>query len=263
MMPRMPPKNNPVPAAPTAFALRANLRAFASPEQAKITMGFFKTGPGEYAEGDRFIGVKVPVVRKLIKPYFRMPMTEIQALLHSPIHEDRLAALLLLVARFDKGGAKARKEIYDFYLAQLRWINNWDLVDASAAPIVGAWLQGQDRAVLRKMAKSENMWERRVAMTATHHFIKNGESGETFVLAAMLLEDEHDLIHKAVGWMLREVGNRDREAEERFLRRHRRRMPRTMLRYAIEKFPEPLRRAYLSGAALPASSAPGEVSGSA
>ncbi len=238
MMPRMPPKNTKTPAAPTAFALRANLRAFASPEQAKTTMGFFKTGPGEYAEGDQFIGIKVPVIRKLIKPYVRMPITEIQVLLHSQIHEERLAALLLLVARFETGGPKARKEMYDFYMKELRWVNNWDLVDASAAPIVGAWLQGQDRGILRKMAKSKNMWERRIAITATHHFIKNGESGETFVLAAMLLNDEHDLIHKASGWMLREVGKHVGENTLRgFLKEHAARMPRTSLRYAIEHFP--------------------------
>jgi len=240
-MPHMPPKNKKpahVPAAPTAFALRANLRAFASPEQAKVTLGFFKTGPGEYAEGDQFIGIKVPVIRKLIKPYVRMPITEIQTLLHSQIHEDRMAALLLMVARFETGGPKARKEMYDFYMGELRWVNNWDLVDVSAAPIVGAWLQGQDRGILRKMAKSKNMWERRIAMLATHQFIKTGESGETFVIAAMLLKDEHDLIHKAVGWMLREVGKHVGENTLRgFLKEHAPGMPRTALRYAIEHFP--------------------------
>jgi len=238
-MPPKPLRKPAPPAAPTAFSLRAALRKLASPEQAVVTAGFFKTGPGEYAEGDQFIGIKVPVIRKEIKAFSRMPMTEIKALLHSKIHEERLAALLILVSRFETGGPKARKEIYDFYMAELKWINNWDLVDVSAPQIVGAWLQGQDRMVLREMAKSKRLWDRRIAMVSTHHFVKLGESGETFVLAAMLLKDEneHELIHKAAGWMLREVGKHVGENTLRgFLKEHASNMPRVALRYAIEHF---------------------------
>jgi 3-methyladenine DNA glycosylase AlkD len=219
----------------------------ADPGQALILQRFFKTGPGEYGEGDLFLGIKVPVIRALVKKYQRdIDLEHIQTLLCSPYHEKRLFALLLMVAKFQT--EDNRQEIFDLYLVNTRHINNWDLVDASAPHIVGAFLQGKNRRPLYRLARSRDLWERRIAMIAAFHYIRQGEASPALEIAAILLHDEHDLIRKAVGWMLREIGKHcGLETEEAFLRLHCTSMPRTMLRYAIERFPEARRRAYLSG----------------
>ena len=228
-------------------AIRRALKKVASKEDARFLQGYFKTGPGEYGEGDKFIGVRVPVLRKLSRQYRDLSIADCKKLLQSPIHEERLLALLILVLQFEKGGEAAKSKIYRLYLNNLRYINNWDLVDSSAPRIVGAWLEKQDRAPLYKLARSRNLWRRRIAIMASLQFIKNDDYADTLGLAENLLGDKHDLIHKAVGWMLREVGNRNRQIEELFLSKHYKKMPRTMLRYAIEKFPESKRRRYIKG----------------
>lgn len=235
----------------TTAAVRRKLHAQASPKDAKILLWFFKTGPGEYGEGDRFIGVRVPALRSVCRECRGASMAVVRDLLRSPIHEERSLALLLLVDGFARGDDAERKRIYDFYLAHTRFINNWDLVDASAAQIVGGWLRGRSKAPLTRLAKSPLIWERRIAIIATFDGIRLGQFDETFRIADMLLHDEHDLIHKAVGWLLREVGKRDGDAERQFLGSRYTSMPRTMLRYAIEKFPEPERRRYLKGLVRP------------
>lgn len=227
--------------------IREKLHALADPQQAVNLQRFFKTGPGDYGEGDRFLGLRVPQIRKLVKEFAATPLRDIQQLLHSVIHEERLLALLLMVQRFQQAEEKEREELYRRYLASTRYINNWDLVDASAVHIVGAWLYDKSRAPLFELARSDSLWERRIAIIATFHFIKRGEYADSLQLAEHLLQDDHDLIHKAVGWVLREVGKRDPGAEELFLRKHYRQMPRTMLRYAIERFPEKKRQDYLKG----------------
>jgi 3-methyladenine DNA glycosylase AlkD len=227
--------------------IRALLRRQADGSRAASLQRFFKTGPGEYAEGDVFIGVNVPQVRTICRECRGTTVEDIQSLLGSPVHEERLLALLLLVDAFKSGTDAERRRIYRLYLASTPFINNWDLVDCSAAHIVGAWLQNRPRAALTRLARSRSLWERRIAIIATQHFIRRREFDDTFRIADILLEDDHDLIHKAVGWMLREVGNRDGRAERTFLKTRYHRMPRTMLRYAIEKFPERERRAFLQG----------------
>ena len=235
----------------TARELKARLAERADASRIPVLQGFFKTGPGEYAEGDEFIGVTVPNVRAVVRAAGDVPLAEAARLLRSRVHEERLLALLILVRAFERGDDETRRAIYELYLANTAFINNWDLVDTSAAPIVGGWLRDRSRAPLRRLAKSPSLWERRIAILATFRFIRDGEFEPTFEIADLLLADAHDLIHKAVGWMLREVGNRDAAAERRFLARRSARMPRTMLRYAIEKFPEPERRAYLTGVRPP------------
>jgi 3-methyladenine DNA glycosylase AlkD len=230
----------------TAGQMLRALRAEADPSRVAVLQRFFRTQPGQYAEGDRFIGVTVPAIRRLTRRFPNAPLQEIDALLHSPIHEARLLALLMMVRAFRAGDERQRRRIYELYLARTGRINNWDLVDASAPQIVGAWLANRSRAPLRKLARSESLWERRIAIVATHHFIRQGEVTDTFDISDILINDPHDLIHKAVGWMLREAGKRRPDAERRFLASRNARMPRTMLRYAIEKFPEPERRAYLT-----------------
>lgn len=229
-----------------AFSLRKEFARRANPAKAKILSSFFKTGKGEYAEGDRFYGITVPETRKIAKRYSALSFAEMKHLLEIGWHEERLCALLLLVERFKKGDLDERKTIFDFYLAHTKYINNWDLVDVTAHHIVGAYLFGKPKTILVKLAHSKNLWERRVAIIATFYDIYRKDSWATFLIADMLLHDEHDLIHKAVGWMLREVGKRcGRATLERFLKPRYKKMPRTMLRYAIERFPEPLRRKYL------------------
>ena len=230
-----------------AAEIRERLAALGDPRVAEGSRRFFKTGPGEYGEGDLFRGIRVPVLRALAKEYRSIPLPEAVRLLGSAFHEDRLLALLLLVRLYSRGDEASRGEIYRLYLKNTRFINSWDLVDSSAEQIVGAHLRDRSRAPLGRLAKSASLWDRRIAVMATFHFVKRGEFRETLDLARALLHDREDLIHKAVGWMLREVGKRDAEAEERFLRENYRRMPRTMLRYAIEKFPEERRLAYLRG----------------
>lgn len=227
--------------------LRQERRRRMHPARARISRRFFKTGPGEYGAGDRFIGLTVPQVRSFAKTYRNLSLSETYQLLRSPIHEERLLALIILVEKYQRAEVAGRRRIYELYLRSTRYINNWDLVDCSAEHIVGAYLRERSRSSLLKLARSENLWERRIAMMATFHFIKRGEFAPTLRLARPLLRDREDLIHKAVGWMLREVGKRDLPAEEKFLKQHCRQMPRTMLRYAIERFPEFKRQRYLRG----------------
>jgi 3-methyladenine DNA glycosylase AlkD len=231
----------------TATAISRRLRSQAKPESVAILQRFFKTGPGEYGEGDRFIGVTLPVIRAVGRECHGTPIDELLKLLRSPVHEERTLALLMLVDAFKSGDEPARRRIYNLYLANTRFINNWDLVDCSAAQIVGGWLRGRSTAPLIRLAKSKSLWERRIAMIATFDGIRRGEFDDTFRIAALLLHDDHDLIHKAVGWMLREVGKRVGASERAFLADRYKTMPRTMLRYAIERFPEVERRRYLDG----------------
>jgi 3-methyladenine DNA glycosylase AlkD len=225
--------------------VQQRLRALGDPEQAAFLSRFFKTGPGEYGEGDVLIGVRVPAVRRVAKEFKGLSLGEVERLLHSKIHEERLAALVIMVLQAEKGGEAARRAIYELYLANTRHINNWDLVDISAPHLVGAYLAKRDRRPLYRLAKSAWLWDRRISILATHHFIRHGEFDDTLRIAEMLLGDRENLIHKAVGWMLREAGKRDVATLKGFLDRHACIMPRTMLRYAIERFPEPQRRAYL------------------
>jgi len=233
----------------SAKEVRAELRALADPEKAAFFPRFFKAGPGEYAEGDRFLGVTVPKQRALAKRYRALPTRSVRSLLRDPIHECRLTALLILVLQFERGDAETRDEIAQFYLDHLDHVNNWDLVDSSAHKILGPWLEARDRALLDELAASDHLWRQRVAVLSTYHYIKQGDFDDFLRIAETLVDHEHDLIHKAVGWMLREVGNRDLHVEEAFLKRHYQTMPRTMLRYAIEKFPEAKRKRYLRGKA--------------
>jgi len=224
-----------------------DLKKLGNPEHAAVSQRFFKTGPGQYGEGDIFIGIRVPVLRKLAGECKDLPVRQIEILLRSPIHEERLLAILLFVRKFKKGDGDIKKNIYDIYLKSTEFINNWDLVDVSAEHIVGAYLMNKGKRPLYRLAKSTNLWERRIAIMATFHFVKRHEFSETLKISNMLLADRHDLIHKATGWMLREIGKRDLETEEIFLKEHYKKMPRTMLRYAIEKFPEKKRQRYLKG----------------
>jgi 3-methyladenine DNA glycosylase AlkD len=227
--------------------ISARLRQLGDPEKARFLQRFFKTGPGEYAEGDRFIGLKVPQVRLLLREYRGLTPTDALPLLMSPIHEERLFALLALVRCFEKGYQATREQVYTLYLANTNHINNWDLVDISAPQIVGGFLLERERGPLDLLARSASLWERRIAIMATFTFIRQSQFGDTLRIARLLLHDREDLIHKAAGWMLREVGKREPAVEEGFLKEHCRVMPRTMLRYAIEKFPEEKRQMYLKG----------------
>lgn len=223
------------------------LKALGDPEKARVLQKFFKTGKGEYGEGDLFVGLRVPETRRLARHYRDLPLPETIKLLQSSIHEARFLALLILISAFQQGSAAFREDIYRLYLENSHRVNNWDLVDVSAEHIVGAHLRYRDRSPLHQLAASNLLWERRIAILATFHFIKSGELEETLSIAVSLLHDKEDLIHKAVGWMLREVGKRDRRVEEEFLKSYYRDMPRTMLRYAIEKFEEGLRLQFLQG----------------
>jgi 3-methyladenine DNA glycosylase AlkD len=231
----------------TAAALRSRLRSHASAENGAVLQRFFKTGPGEYGEGDRFIGVTVPGIRAVCRECRDAPERVALELLRSKVHEERLLALLMLVDRFARGDDRTRRRIYDAYLANTAFINNWDLVDASAGQIVGGWLACRSRSPLMRLARSSSVWERRIAMIATFPFLRAGDFETTFQIADLLIEDEHDLIHKAIGWMLREAGKKDGEALRRFLAPRYHTMPRTALRDAIERFPESERKRYLSG----------------
>ncbi len=223
------------------------LKKLGNPEHAAVSQRFFKTGPGEYGEGDTFIGIRVPVLRKLVREFKDLPVSEVEILLRSPIHEERLLAILLFVHIFKNNDDGVQKDIYELYLKSTEFINNWDLVDASAEHIVGAYLRNKSRRPLYRLAQSKNLWERRIAIMATFHFVKRHEFSETLKISSILLCDRHDLIHKATGWMLREIGKRDLKTEETFLIEHYKKMPRTMLRYAIEKFPEEKRQRYMKG----------------
>jgi 3-methyladenine DNA glycosylase AlkD len=225
--------------------LRRDLRKVATKARAKVNQWFFKTGPGDYGEGDRFLGVTVPALRELARRYQTLSIEDVRRLVRSSWHEERLLGLLILTRQYAAADSRGRSAIYAFYLRNTDRINNWDLVDASADRIVGAHLLTRDRSCLRRLAKSDLLWERRIAMIATFHFIKRREHDDALAVAALLVNDRHDLIQKAVGWMLREIGKRDPAIEKRFLDKHAAAMPRTMLRYAVERFPQGERRKYL------------------
>ena len=226
--------------------IKKDLLQLGNPEKAIKLSGFFKTGKGQYGEGDVFLGIPVPEQRKVAKRYLDLSLDDLQELLRSEIHEYRLTALLILVSKYGKADSSGKDEIFVFYLKNTEYVNNWDLVDLSAPKIVGNYLVNKDRSILFKLVKSSNLWERRIAVLATFMFIRNDDFEDALRISKLLLCDEHDLIHKAVGWMLREIGKRDQEVEEGFLSEYFKQMPRTMLRYAIEKFDEDKRNFYLS-----------------
>jgi 3-methyladenine DNA glycosylase AlkD len=231
----------------SAKEIKERLQKLGNKNQAENSARYFKTGPGEYGEGDIFLGIRVPELRKLANEYRYIPLSEAEKLLRSPIHEERLLALLIFVLLFSKSDASTQKEIYTLYLKNTQFINNWDLVDTSAQHIVGLFLMDKSKKPLYRLAKSTNIWERRIAIMSTFHFIRQNVFSETLRIAQTLLCDKEDLIHKAVGWMLREIGKRDLHIEEKFLKPRYNKMPRTMLRYAIEKFPAAKRQRYLKG----------------
>lgn len=231
----------------TLAEIDGEMRAMADPAHAAGAARYFRTGPGEYGEGDVFLGLRAPQMHALARRHRGLPLADVLALLHEAEHEKRLLAVLLMANAYPKADEAGRQALYDAYLANTRFINNWDLVDSSAPQVVGAHLATRNRAPLAALAASPLLWDRRIAIVSTLHLIRAGDFGPTLDVAARLLGDRHDLIHKATGWMLREVGKRDQAALEGFLRRHLDAMPRTMLRYAIERFPEPLRLAYLRG----------------
>jgi 3-methyladenine DNA glycosylase AlkD len=226
--------------------LQTRLRALADPADAAFLAKFFKTAPGQYGAGDVFLGIRVPVIRKVAGQFADLSLADTGRLLRSKFHEERLAALAILVLQAKKADVAARREIYDFYLANTAYVNNWDLVDLSAPQVVGAYLAERGRKPLDRLAKSKSLWERRISIVATFHFIRLGQFDDTLRIAETLLADREDLIHKAVGWMLREVGKRDESVLEEFLERCHRTMPRTMLRYAIERLPASQRRRYMA-----------------
>jgi 3-methyladenine DNA glycosylase AlkD len=225
--------------------VKAELEKLSDPEHAMKLQGFFKTGEGEYGEGDIFLGVRVPDQRRIAKKYKNIPLTDVVELLQSGIHEHRLTALFILTEQFNKGDEEARQRIVDLYLSNAAYVNNWDLVDSSAHKILGAWLVGRPREVLYEMAESDSLWERRISIISTFALINRGDLADALALARALIDDGHDLIHKASGWVLREVGKKDQSALETFLLEHYEKMPRTMLRYAIERLPEERKRFYM------------------
>lgn len=227
--------------------LQGELKRHSSKAKARVLQSFFKTGPGEYAEGDVFMGVKVPQIRAVAKKFQDINLKDAVNLLKSGIHEERLAALFILISKYSQGSEFAKEKIYKLYLKHTKYINNWDLIDLSAGSIVGAFLVNRAKNQLYKLSKSKLLWERRIAILATYYYIKNNEFNDTLRVAKELIFDKEDLIHKAVGWMLREIGKRDLSIEEKFLAVYYKQMPRTMLRYAIERFPEVKRQAYLKG----------------
>lgn len=224
------------------------LKQHSNANKAVILLRFFKTGKDEYGEGDRFVGVTVPIIRSIVKKFYeQINFADIQKLLDSPIHEYRLTGLLTLVYKYKKSDIQDKKKIVQFYEKNFQAINNWDLVDLTAHKILGDWLIDKNRHKLYKLAKSKNLWKKRIAIISTFTFIRQNDFVDTLEIAKILLNDDHDLIHKAVGWMLREIGKRDMQVEELFLQKNYKQMPRTMLRYAIEKFPEKKRLQYLHG----------------
>ncbi len=219
----------------------------ANQEKAKQLQRFFKTGKGQYGDGDIFFGITVPEQRNVAKKFKEIELIKLKPFMNSGIHEERLVALLILVQKFEKGNETEKKKIYKFYFENMKGVNNWDLVDLTAPKIVGTWLQDKDRKILFKLAKSNDLWKKRIAVLATFAFIKNGDFKDSLAISEILLKDKHDLIHKAIGWMLREIGKKDLATEEGFLKKHYKEMPRTMLRYAIERFEEEKRLNYLKG----------------
>jgi len=228
------------------FQLKKELSSLVNPKQAKVLQKFFKTGPGEYGEGDIFLGIKVPLQREVANKYIQLSFDNIENLLKSKIHEYRLIGLLILISKYKIAKEKERKKIFNFYLKNYQGINNWDLVDMSAPYIVGNYLLNRNKDILYKLARSKNLWKKRIAIVSTFTFIKNNKFNDVLKISELLLNDNHDLIHKAVGWMLRELGKRNQKIEEDFLKKYIKKMPRTMLRYAIEKFEEKKRKSYLA-----------------
>jgi len=226
--------------------IKTDFNRLADAKQAQNLQRYFKTGKGHYGEGDEFLGIKVPLLRQLVRKYQDLPLADVIKLLQSRYHEQRLTALLLLVKKFEKGDALLRTKIYHIYLKSYRRINNWDLVDLSAPNIVGTFLLHKNRKILYQWVKSPNLWKRRIAVISSFAFIRNNDFKDCLNLAQLLLKDEHDLIHKAVGWMLREIGKRNQSVLEEFLSKYAPLMPRTMLRYSIEKFPPGKRKKYLN-----------------
>ncbi len=225
--------------------LKSELNKLADKKQAKILAGFFKTGEGQYGEGDIFLGIKVPVQRRVARGYENLTLANIKILLHSKIHEYRLIALLILLSQYKKADSLLKDKIVQFYLANTKNINNWDLVDLSCHYIIGDYLLDKDKKILYRLARSKNLWKKRIAIISTFAFIRNKEFNDTIKVSEALLNDTHDLIHKAVGWMLREAGKRDEKVLVEFLNKHYKKMPRTMLRYAIEKLSDKKRKFYL------------------
>jgi len=224
--------------------LKKELESLRNPEKAKLLGRYFKTGEGQYADGDVFFGIMVPLQREVARKFYDLSLNALQKLLNSRIHEHRLTALFILVHKYSKANEEEKQDIVSLYLKNTKNINNWDLVDLSAPRILGQFLLNKNRKILYNLAKG-HLWERRIAVLATFAFIRENDFKDALKLAEILLKDKHDLIHKAVGWMLREIGKRNLKTEERFLKQHCKAMPRTMLRYAIEKFPERKRKAYL------------------
>jgi len=229
--------------------IKNEINKSANPEKAKDLMRFFKTSEGKYGEGDIFLGIKVPLQRKIAKKYFKLDLEEIQGLLRSKIHEHRMIGLFILINKYSKSNKDEKRDIFDFYLKNTKNINNWDLVDLTAPKIVGHFIEehGGNIKILYKLAKSDDLWEKRIAIISTAFFIRKGKFKDTLKIVKILLEDEHDLIHKAMGWMLREVGKRNQKILEDFLEKNIKKIPRITLRYAIEKFPKKKRKRYLRG----------------
>lgn len=227
--------------------LKKELQELADEKQAEILQRFFKTGRREYGEGDIFLGIKVPIQRQIAKKYSGLSLPKIQELLKSGVHEHRLTGLIILSNKYKQAGDEDKANIFDFYLKNTKNINNWDLVDLSAPNIVGHFLFNKKKNILYDLARSNNLWERRIAIVSTFNFIRQEEFEDALALSEILLDDSHDLIHKAVGWMLREIGKKNEAVLEEFLKQHYKDMPRTMLRYSIERFPEDKRKAYLLG----------------
>lgn len=227
--------------------LLTELHQLADDKIAAHSRRFFKTGKGEYGEGDQFIGIRVPKIRKLARKYPTLSIGDIQELLNSPIHEERLLAIVIMVEQYKKGTLEQKEDLFNLYLGNTDRINNWDLIDISVHHIVGHYLEKRDKSILYRWAVSNNLWERRMAVMATFYFNRQHTFVDTLRIGEILLQDQHDLIHKAVGWMLREIGDRDYKCEEAFLNKYYKTMPRTMLRYAIEKFEEEKRKQYLKG----------------
>jgi len=218
----------------------------ANPEKAKILSRFFKTGKGEYGEGDKFLGITVPIQRQNSKKYINLELKDIQKLLNSKYHEHRLTGLIILTLKYKKADEIFKKQIFNFYLKNTKHINNWDLVDLTAPNIIGNYLLDKDRSLIYKLSLSKHLWERRIAVLSTFAFIRESQLQDTLRVTKILINDKHDLIQKAVGWMLREIGKRNLTIEEEFLKKYFKQMGRTALRYAIEKFPEEKRKYYLS-----------------